>query len=203
VSWHFVYILCLVVIDSFTAIPPTNSEFWITRYVYERSHTVVNNKKPNAIYNFIYYGFCYVFSSLIGGIIAYLIGYFAKNNVTNLMNFLLYIILGSKNVMVSKFLDNYNPLKVLLLKSFTPGIPVSVFNILCGVHKSNMLNFLIVTVIFRSIRFTFIFTIKRYLKYKFIEDVIYMLTCIYFLSSCVLIIYCTYFIFEKNIFNVF
>lgn len=194
-SYNLFYILLLVAFDSFSAIPPTNSEFWMMKYIY-------NNNSGKWYVSFGYYLLLYVTFCMFGGLIGYFIGYFAQDTIIIILNFLFDLIFGSKIIGSSTFsnlLNSYDPIKILLLKSFTPGIPVSLFNLACGIKGSNILSFIFVTFVFRTMRFVFIFSLKRYLKYPLIVNLLQIITLIYIASATILLIYCTYSINVSNI----
>ena len=187
------YLLLLVLFDSFSPIPPTNSEFWLIKYIYDYS-----KYKYNTLKNFLYYYCLYVIFSLIGGLLAYLLGFLYKEKIINLINFIFDLLFGYKQS-ISDIVKRYDPLKVLLLKSFTPALPVSVFNIICGVYVNNVYKFIVVTLIFRSVRFCSFFLVKNYLQYQIIVNTLYNITYIYCIAIITLIIYSLFTIKCNNI----
>ena len=198
-SVNLFYILLLVTFDSFSAVPPTNSEFWMMRYIYKNAY-------GNWYTSFIYYFSLYLISSILGGLIGYFIGYFLQDTIVNFLNFIFDLIFGNKifgQSLFSNLLNSYDPVKILFFKSFTPGIPVSLFNVACGIKESHLIKFVTVTCIFRTLRFILMFIFKHYLQYSFITNIFYSTTIIYAFVALILLIYSTYCICINNIFFIF
>ena len=194
---NFIYIILLIIFDNISAIPPTNSEFWFAKHFQNHQN---NNKKW--FQTFFYYYSIYMSASIVGGFISYAIGYFFSHKILNFFNLLFSLVFGKSESFFSNILTSYDPLKILLLKSFTPGLPVSIFNTLCGINNSSIFKFLLVTIVFRTVRFLSLSFFKRYLKYKFIKNTLQITAQIICYSSCILLIYSTYAIFENNFFSV-
>ena len=190
----FMCIILLMIFDNISAIPPTNSEFWFAKHFQE----VQNSSKQPFKNTFFYFYSVYIFASLLGGIISYSIGYLFHEKILNIFNLLFSLVLGRQESFFHNILTAYDPLKILLLKSFTPGLPVSIFNTMCGINKSSIFKFIIVTILFRTIRFLSLSFFKRYLKYRFIENMLQITAKILCYSSCILLVYASYTIFEKN-----
>ena len=190
---NILYIILIIIFDSLFPIPPTNSEFWLIKYVY-------NNPIKNKFTYFLYYYSIYIICSLIGGIIGYCIGMIYKANIIELIDMLISILFGYESVFCN-LLEKYDPLNILLIKSVAPGVPVSIFNILCGIYKSNIYKFIYTTIIFRSIRFCTMFLLKKYLQYDFITHNVYIFTAVYCSSTIIILLYTVYYF--NSIFNIF
>ena len=148
-----------------------------------------------------YYLF-YLLATFIGAIIAYCIGMQFKEVILKILDFPFSVF--TKDQTFSSIIAQYDPLNVLVTKSFLPSIPISVINIACGIKNNNFLKFLLYTLICRTIRFLFIYLSKNLLKFNiinyFVSTIIYSTTIIYMTAISIFMIY---YVFSLPVFNIY
>ena len=117
---------------------------------------------------------CYIVFSVIGSVIAYCIGYYRYKEVEFIVEYILTIATHKPlNIdVLQKCLCVNRLAQTILLKSFIPMLPITIINLMCGYNKVNILHFIVLMTMMRTIRALFILLMKKILRKNIILEVI-------------------------------
>lgn len=125
--------------DSFI-IFPLNSEAFLLKLIKEKQNV------KNKINIFVS---LYIFPSLLGSLVSYLIGFMFSQQMKYFIQVISSILFGGNKI---EKLD-YNYLyKALLSKSVLPGVPISLINYSFGIYNINITFFILCSIFVRIIR---------------------------------------------------
>lgn len=143
------------------AIIPFNSELSLLNFL--------NAKKYNFRRYIVVSTLIYVIPSIIGTLIAYLIGYFFGDKMSVYIDYITRYIFA-----YSIKIKNINLLTTLMFKIFVPIIPISLINILCGIYRVDFLQFVVISFLLRYTRILLLYNAIIYKQiYNYIRIILY------------------------------